>query len=164
MNNPWKPPIVGQGRGLEDSEAAEIQELILNAQNSDRQLHIPKEDLSDDATTAMAPDVARVINESRVRTLLNYFNRNFLYGQGRFDEYRQGLILKWGGGYSRKHIWVTAHDGLLDFEVSHERQCEQPFCTGGHHVYNEAEWRDIDLMNAELAEQFQRPVYERSDD
>jgi hypothetical protein len=165
MGNPQrKQQIIGQGRSLKDNEAAEIQELILQAQNSDRQLSIPLEDLSADATITMNADVARVINESKVTVLLGFFNRDFLYGQGRFDEYSQGLILKWGDGYSRKHIWVTAAGDQLSFEVSHEKPCGKAFCVGGHHIYSPEQWRDIDLMNEEMAEQFRRPVYERSDD
>ncbi len=164
MNAPRKDPILGQSRGLKDDEAAAIQEMILEAQGSARQLVIPAEDLAPQATTKMRPEVARVVQESHIRDLLNFFNRDFLYGQGRFDEYSEGLILKWGDGYSRKHIWLTVQDDTLRFETSHERPCGKPFCIGGFHVYAPDEWHDIDLMNDELAEQFQRPIYERSDD
>ncbi len=165
MSDPQtKGPIIGQGRGLYDEEAQAIQDMILEAQGSSRQLSIPAADLDARATTRMRPEVARVVNESHIRELLEYFNRDFLYGMGRFDEYSEGLLLKWGDGYSRKHIWVTVKGDNLDFETSHERSCGQDYCTGGHHVYTPAQWHDINLMNAELAEQFRRPIYERSDD
>jgi len=165
MSNPSKKKsIIGQSRGLYNEEAVEIQEMILDAQGSARQLSIPAADLDAHATTQMRPEVARVIAESHIRDLLDYFNRDFLYGLGRFDEYSEGLLLKWGDGYSRKHIWITVKGDQLDFETSHERACGQNFCTSGHHVYGPAQWRDINVMNAELAEQFRRPVYERSDD
>lgn len=159
-----KPPIIGQSRGLYDDEANAIQEMILDAQGSARQLTIPTEDLHAEATTQMTPQVASVIDQSHIRDLLHYFNRDFLYGLGRFDEYQQGLLLKWGDGYSRKHIWVMVEDDKLIFETSHERKCDKPYCEGGRHVYAPDQWRNIDLMNAELAEQFKRPVHERSDD
>ncbi len=165
MSTPQKKkPIIGQSRGLYNEEAAEIQEMILQAQGSSRQLSIPPEDLDAGATTQMRPEVAQVVAESHIRELLDYFNRDFLYGMGRFDEYSEGLLLKWGDGYSRKHIWITVKGDQLDFETSHERNCGQSYCTGGHHVYGPAQWRDINIINAELAEQFRRPVYERSDD
>ena len=112
----------------------------------------------------MNPEVAQVVRASNIRTLMNYFNRDFLYGQGRFDEYSQGLLLKWGDGYSRKHIWVTVEGDNLVFETSHERNCGPAYCVNGRHVYGPESWRNIDVMNAEMAAQFQRPVYEGSDD
>jgi hypothetical protein len=156
--------ILGQSRSLHRDEADEIREMILDAQGSSRQLTIPASDLAPQATTKMRPAVESVVRKSRIRELLEFFNRNYLFGMGRFDEYSEGLLLKWGDGYSRKHIWLTVHDDLLDFEVSHERTCGNPYCAEGHHVYPEDQWSDLDVLNFELAEQFRRPVYERSDD
>src|SRR5579859_4408250 len=90
-----KDPILGQGHGLSDEEGQMIQQMIREEQHSARELFIPQEDLSQEATTQMDPAVARVINASRVRQILEMFNRDYLYGQGRFDEYKDGLILKW---------------------------------------------------------------------
>ena len=111
-----------------------IQQMIREEQHSSRALHIPREDLAQEATTRMKPEVARVIAESRVRDVLQLFNRDYLYGQGRFDEYQDGLLLKWGDGYSRKHIWITVENGNLVFETSHFKPCDKPYCTGTHHV------------------------------
>jgi hypothetical protein len=159
-----KLKIVGQGRSLKDAEAEAIAEMIQEAQRSSRNLYIPEEDLAEGATTHMAGDVARIVAESRVRQILNLFNRDFLYGQGRFDEYARGLILKWGDGYSRKHIWVSVENGQLLFEKSHGKRCEKPYCTGTHHVFSRAMWLDTALVNEELGDCFRRPVYERTDD
>jgi len=159
-----KPKILGMPRGLDDQEAEGITEMILEAQGSARQLSIPAEDLDEHATTAMRPEVARVIQESKVTDILRKFNRDYLYGLGRFDEYAGGLLLKWGDGYSRKHIWLTVEGENLVFETSHERKCDKPYCRGGAHVFTPAEWQDLRMINAELAEQFKRPVYEGSDD
>jgi hypothetical protein len=159
-----KPKILGMPRGLDDQEAEGITEMILEAQGSARQLSIPTEDLDERATTAMRPEVAHVIHASKVTDILRKFNRDYLYGLGRFDEYEGGLLLKWGDGYSRKHIWLTVEGDNLVFETSHERKCGKPFCRGGAHVFTPDLWRDLKIINAELAEQFQRPVYERSED
>lgn len=165
MSNPnKKAKIIGQGRTLKDDEAAAIQEMIAEAQGSSRKLTIPAEDLHPQATTTMRPEVAAVIDGSRIRQLLHFFNRDYLYGRGRFDEYSEGLLLKWGDGYSRKHIWMTVVGDNLRFETSHERPCDNPFCIGGYHVYGPSQWGNIAVMNAELSDQFQHPVYERSDD
>ncbi len=159
-----KDPILGQGHGLSDDEGRAIQQMIREEQGSARQLFIPKEDLSQEATTRMSPEVARVINASRVRDLLDMFNRDYLYGQGRFDEYSGGLLLKWGDGYSRKHIWMTVENGNLIFETSHFKKCDKPYCTGTHHVLTPDLYSNIDVINQELGDSFRRPVYERSDD
>ena len=159
-----KPKIVGQSHRLPADEADQINEMIREVQSSDRQLTIPPEDLAQEATTHMAPEVAQVVAESKVLGILRRFNRDYLYGQGRFDEYDRGLLLKWGDGYSRKHIWLTVEGDNLIFETSHERQCDKSYCAGGRHVLSPELWHDVALINAELAAQFKRPVYERSDD
>ncbi len=87
---PEKSPILGQGHGLSEEEGQMIQQMIREEQHSSRQLYIPKEDLSQEATTQMKPEVAQVIRASRVREVLHMFNRDYLYGQGRFDEYKDG--------------------------------------------------------------------------
>jgi hypothetical protein len=138
--------------------------MIREAQQSSRQLTIPSEDLAAEATTQMAPEVAQVVAQSHVRDILERFNRDYLYGQGRFDEYSRGMLLKWGDGYSRKHIWITVEGENLLFETNHERACSKPYCVGGHHVFTPELWRDPRNINEELGEQFRRPIYERSDD
>lgn len=159
-----KGKILGQSRGLRDDEAENITQMIREAQQSSRQLSIPSEDLDAHATTQMLPEVARVIEQSHVRDILDKFNRDYLYGLGRFDEYSQGLLLKWGDGYSRRHIWITVDGENMTFETSHERACSHPYCVGGRHVLTPDLWRDPRVINEELGEQFRRPVYERSDD
>jgi hypothetical protein len=159
-----KGPIFGQSHALPKDEAESINQMIRDVQHSNRKLAIPRDDLAQSATTTMAPEVARVVAESHVLDILKRFNRDFLYGQGRFDEYARGLLLKWGDGYSRRHIWITVEGDNLIFETSHERSCGKDYCTGGHHVFPPAMWHDVAAINAELAEQFKRPIYERSDD
>jgi hypothetical protein len=159
-----KAPIFGQPHALDDEEAQSITEMILEAQGSSRRLTIPAEDLDAQATTQMDEHTASVVAESHVRDILHRFNRDYLYGLGRFDEYQHGLLLKWGDGYSRKHIWLTVEGDDLVFQTSHEHPCAQPFCRGGRHVYTPEQWHNLRIINEELAEQFKRPIYERSDD
>ena len=84
-SKPKKSPIVGQGHGLSDVEGEMIQQMIREEQHSARELYIPSEDLAQEATTQMSPDAAQVIEDSKVRMILQMFNRDYLYGQGRFD-------------------------------------------------------------------------------
>ena len=159
-----KNPIIGQGHALNDEEAQMIQQMIREESHTNRALFIPKEDLSQEATTTMSPEVARVIDASRVRDVLHMFNRDFLYGQGRFDEYQGGLILKWGDGYSRRHIWMTVENGNLVFETSHVKKCDKPYCNGTHHVLTSDLYMNLDVINQELGDRFRRPVYESPED
>ncbi|MGH2504132.1 MAG: hypothetical protein ACRDID_16615, partial [Ktedonobacterales bacterium] len=99
-----------------------------------------------------------------VRDILAKFNRDYLYGLGRFDEYNRGMLLKWGDGYSRRHIWVTVEGENLVFQTSHERACSHSYCVDGKHILTPQLWHDPRVINEELGEQFRRPVYERSDD
>lgn len=161
---PGKSPILGQGHGLSDQEGDMIQQMIREEQHSARALHIPAKDLAAEATTQMSAEVRQVIEESRLRRILQMFNRDYLYGQGRFDEYKDGLIFKWGDGYSRKHIWVTVEDGNLIFETSHFKKCARPYCNGTHHVLTRELYTNLDVVNQELADLFRRPVQERSED
>jgi CDGSH-type Zn-finger protein len=161
---PKKPPIFGESHGLSDEEAAYVQEMIQEAQQSSRQLSIPQSDLDAGATTKLNPAAAEIINASKVRPILNRFNRDFLYGQGRFDEYQGGLLLKWGDGYSRKHIWVSVEGDNLLFEKSHYKRCDKPYCNGTHHVLSRDLWTNTALVNEELGDCFRRPVHEASDD
>jgi len=161
---PKKSPILGQSHGLSDVEGTMIQQMIREGSNSSRELYIPEQDLAQEATTHLSPEAEQVIADSRVREILQMFNRDYLYGQGRFDEYRDGLLLKWGDGYSRKHIWISVADGKLVFETSHHKQCDKPYCNGTHHVLSKEQYTNLDLVNQELAELFRRPVYEPPDD
>ncbi|HEX7735169.1 MAG TPA: hypothetical protein VF458_09900 [Ktedonobacteraceae bacterium] len=159
-----RSPIMGQSHGLSDMEGQMIQQMIREEQHSARELFIPEEDLAQEATTSMSPEAARVVAESNVLTILHMFNRDYLYGQGRFDEYKDGLLLKWGDGYSRRHIWVSVENGNLLFETSHLKNCQKPYCNGTHHVLSREQYTNIDLINAELGDLFRHPVYEPSDE
>jgi hypothetical protein len=149
---------------LSDEEGEMIAQMIREAQHSARELQIPAEDLAKEASTQMSPETAKVIEASQVRKILHMFNRDFVYGQGRFDEYSSGLIFKWGDGYSRKHIWVSVENGNLLFETSHSRQCNKSYCTGTHHVLTPDLYTNWDLVNQELGDLFRRPVQETTED
>ena len=159
-----KAPILGQGHNLSNEEGEMIKQMIREEQHSQRELFIPQEDLAAEATTTMSPPTAQVIAASHIRPILEMFNRDFLYGQGRFDEYKSGLIFKWGDGYSRRHIWATVEDGKLVLETSHAKKCDKPYCNGTHHVLTPELYTDQTLINQELGDRFRRPVYESTED
>lgn len=159
-----KAPILGQGHSLSDLEGEMIKRKIREEQHSSRELFIPQEDLAVEATTTMSPPTAQVVAASRIRLILEMFNRDFLYGQGRFDEYKSGIIFKWGDGYSRRHIWATVEDSNLVLETSHAKKCDKPYCNGTHHILTPDLYNDLTIINQELGDRFRRPVYESSED
>jgi hypothetical protein len=159
-----KNPILGLSHSLSDEEGRAIQQMIREQSHSARELFIPPKDLAHEATTQMSTKVARVINASRVRDILHLFNRDYLYGQGRFDEYKDGLILKWGDGYSRRHIWMTVENDNLIFETSHAKKCSKAYCNGSHHILTPDLYMNIEIINQELGDQFRRPVHESTED
>ncbi len=162
--NGYKAPILGQRHGLSEEEGQRIQQRIREARHTSRSLSIPQQDLAPEATIHLSPEAARVINASRVREILHLFNRDYLYGQGRFDEYKDGLLLKWGDGYSRKHFWMTVENENLIFETSHRKKCDKPYCNGTHHTLTPDLYRNLDVINQELGDLFRRPVYESTED
>lgn len=159
-----RSPIFGVGHGLSNEEGEMIKQMIREEQHSSRELYIPEQDLAQQATTQLSPEAAQVINDSRVRMILEMFNRDYCYGQGRFDEYASGLIFKWGDGYSRKHIWTSVENGNLVFETSHFRNCGKSYCTGTHHVLTRDLYTNVDVINLELGDLFRRPVQETTED
>jgi hypothetical protein len=159
-----KAPILGQGHGLSNEEGDMIKQMIRTEQHSSRELFIPSQDLATEATTSMSPPTAKVIEGSHVRQILEMFNRDFLYGQGRFDAYKDGLIFKWGDGYSRRHIWASVKDGNLVLETSHTKKCDKPYCNGTHHILTPDLYINPTVVNQELGDLFRRPVYESPED
>jgi hypothetical protein len=159
-----KTPILGQGHGLSNEEGDMIKQMIRAEQRSSRELFIPQQDLATEATTSMSPPTAQIIGASHIQQILEMFNRDFLYGQGRFDAYKDGLIFKWGDGYSRRHIWASVEDNKLVLETSHTRKCDKPYCNGTHHILTPDLYTNPTLINQELGDLFRRPVYESPED
>ena len=105
--NGRKPMIVGGAKERPTDEMDEITQMIEEAQHSSRAATSRRKTSTSVPPRSMSPHVAEIVAASKVDVILQKFNRDYLYGMGRFDEYAGGLLLKWGDGYSRKHIWVT---------------------------------------------------------
>ena len=162
--NGRKPMIVGGAKERPTDEMDEITQMIEEAQHSSRARYIPAEDLDEHATTQMSPHVAEIVAASKVGVILQKFNRDYLYGMGRFDEYAGGLLLKWGDGYSRKHIWVTVEGTTCSSRPATSASARSRTASVGSTSSRRRCGAMSRQINAELAEQFQRPVQERTDD
>jgi hypothetical protein len=108
----------------------------------------------------------RVIRESDLATLLRRLDREELKGRGRFEEYDSLILLKWGTGYTGRHIWVEIVDDTIRFRLNPHRVCaaQVPLCDGEYHTFTAAMWRDRALLWSELKRCYARPVAETSSD
>lgn len=122
---------------------------------------------------AGAPELAaarenakRVLRESGLPHMLQEINTTDLKRRGWFEEYDTVLLLKWGTGYTRRHLWIEVVGDTIRFKLAPHRLCDQlaPVCDGEYHTFTSSMWRDPDLLRAELYRYFRKPVAESSDD
>jgi len=98
--------------------------------------------------------------------MLLALNRTHLKGRGWFDEYDSGVILKWGTGYTRRHIWVHIDGDQLMFHLKQHRRCSNPafICDGEYHRFPPELWANRAALLEELRRNYEHPVAESSDD
>jgi hypothetical protein len=115
---------------------------------------------------ARRENARRIMRESDLPSLLRRLDRELLRGRGRFEEYDTLLLLKWGSGYTGRHIWVEVVDDTIRFRLNPHRICSTqiPLCDGEYHTFTRAMWRDRALLWSELKKYYARPVAETSSD
>lgn len=117
---------------------------------------------------ALRANATRVLRESQGAAILQELNRSLLKGRGWFDEYDSGVIMKWGTGYTRRHIWVHIADDEIRIRLRQHRVCAPEAtparCDGEFHSYPRALWSDTDLLKTELKYYYDHAVAESSDD
>ena len=115
---------------------------------------------------ALRENAKRVIRESGIGEMLQTLNRQALQGRGWFEEYDSGVLLKWGTGYTRRHIWVDIRGDELRFRLRHHLKCSAPIplCDGEYHTFTPAIWRIRGALLRELNRNYERPVAETSED
>ena len=124
--------------------------------------------LSEEERQALRANATRVLRESQTADILRELNRALLKGRGWFDEYDSGVIMKWGTGYTRRHIWVDIAGDDIRFRLRQHRICSPDttlaHCDGEYHSYTRAQWSDTDLLKVELKYYYDHAVAEASDD
>jgi arginine utilization protein RocB len=117
---------------------------------------------------ALRENATRVLRDSRVAPILQEMNKALLKGRGWFDEYDSGVIMKWGTGYTRRHIWVHIQGDDIRFRLRQHRICQPGVtpaqCDGEYHTYARALWSDTNLLKSELKYYYDHAVAESSDD
>lgn len=98
--------------------------------------------------------------------MLQTLNRETLKNRGRFEEYDSLLLLKWGTGYTGRHIWIELVDDTIRFKLNQHLKCsaDLPICDGEYHTFTRMMWSDQLLLETELMKYYRRPVAESSED
>jgi hypothetical protein len=115
---------------------------------------------------AVRENARRVLRESGMAEMLQTLNRHALQGRGWFEEYDSGVIFKWGGGYTRRHIWVDIAGDTLRFRLLPHLKCAGPVpaCDGEYHAFTPPMWRQRGALLRELNRNYEHPVAETSED
>jgi hypothetical protein len=115
---------------------------------------------------AVRENAKRVLQESGLAEMLKTLNKNALKGRGGFQEYDSLVLLRWGTGYTRRHIWVEINGNTIRFRLSPHRKCADamPICDGEYHIFTSAMWANRELLLSELNKYYARPVAETSSD
>ena len=76
------------------------------------------------------------------------------------------ILLKWGTGYTRRHIWIEINGNSIRFRLSPHRKCTSsiPLCDGEYHTFTSQMWVNSDLLRQELYKYYKKPVAESSSD
>lgn len=115
---------------------------------------------------ALRENAKRVLRDSGLAQMLQEINKNELRRRGSFEEYDSLLLLKWGTGYTRRHIWIEVKGNTIRFRLSPHRKCSSstPTCDGEYHTFTGQMWANSDLLRLELYKYYKKPVAESSDD
>ncbi len=115
---------------------------------------------------ALRENAKRVLQESGCASMMRLLNREQLKGRGFFDEYDSGVIFKWGGWSTRRHVWVDIQGDAIRFRLLPHRKCtaDVPICDGEYHTLLREHWQNPDILKEELAKNFAKPVAEPSAD
>lgn len=115
---------------------------------------------------AVRENAKHILQESGLAEMLKTLNKNALKGRGSFQEYDSLVLLRWGTGYTRRHIWVEINGNTIRFRLSLHRKCANatPICDGEYHIFTSAMWANRELLLSELNKYYARPVAETSSD
>ncbi len=115
---------------------------------------------------ALRENAKRVLHDSGLAQMLQEINKNELRRRGEFEEYDSLVLLKWGTGYTRRHIWVEVNGNTIRFRLTSHRVCPNPvpLCDGEYHTFTSQMWADSELLRLELYKYYRKPVAESSDD
>jgi hypothetical protein len=125
-------------------------------------------EISDAERAQLRANATRVLRESQGAAVLQELNRALLKGRGWFDEYDSGVIMKWGTGRTRRHLWVHIAEDEIRIRLREHRRCPPEAtparCDGEYHSYTRAQWSNLAFLKQELKYYYDHAVAETSDD
>lgn len=115
---------------------------------------------------AIYENARRVLRESGLASLLQTINKDELRRRGTFEEYNSTLLLRWGTGYTRRHLWIEVQGNTIRFRLVPHRKCvtPAPICDGEYHTFTSTMWANPDFLRDELYKYYRKPVAETSSD
>jgi hypothetical protein len=109
-----------------------------------------------------------ILQVSHTAEILRELNRALLKSRGWFDEYDSGVIMKWGTGQTRRHLWVHIDEERIRIRLREHRPCGADTtiasCDGEYHTYDPELWRATEIFKEELKYYYDHPVAESSED
>jgi len=121
----------------------------------------------DEATRQAARENARhILQQSGLPDMLRAINKNQLKGRGKFEEYDTIVLLRWGTGYTGRHLWIEVNGDTIRFRFPPHLKCAQlaPLCNGEYHTFTSSMWTNRELLRTELDKYYAKPVAETSSD
>ena len=115
---------------------------------------------------AIYENAKHVLRESGLAEMLQAINKNVLKGRGRFEEYDNIVLFRWGTQSTLRHLWIEVQGNTLRFRLQPHRKCTAtaPLCDGEYHTFSGPMWSHRPFLQAELKKYYDRPVAETSSD
>ena len=138
---------------------------IINQDNNQTEKELTTQE-AEAQRLAVRENAKRVLRDSGLAQMLQEINKDELRRKGQFEEYDTILLLKWGTGYTRRHIWIEISGTTIRFRLTPHRKCSSPvpLCDGEYHTFPSQLWANRDLLRMELYKYYKKPVAESSDD
>ena len=115
---------------------------------------------------AVRENAKRILQQSGLAEMLRAINKDQLKGRGRFEEYDTIVLLRWGTGYTGRHLWIEINGNTIRFRLNPHLKCAQstPQCDGEYHTFTSSMWANRELLRRELDKYYAKPVAETSSD
>ena len=139
--------------------------IITNLQDKETE-YILSEEADVARRVAVRENAKHVLQESGLAEMLKTINRTALKGRGTFEEFDSMILLRWGTGYTRRHMWIEINGNTIRFRLTPHRTCNisSPLCDGEYHTFTSAMWANRTLLQDELNKYYAKPVAETSSD
>lgn len=139
--------------------------IITNLQDKETEF-ILSEEADAARRQAVRENAKHILQESGLAEMLKTINRTALKGRGTFEEFDSMILMRWGTGYTRRHMWIEINGNTIRFRLTPHRKCNisSPLCDGEYHTFTSAMWANRTLLQDELNKYYAKPVAETSSD